>query len=550
MAGALGRTAGMGCERRSGAGRVMRTSHTKPTQTNGTRQARVLAFLATPDVVDAGAPQVYETHIAHVFVGPRRALKIKRAVKLDFLDFSTLELRRAACLRELEINRPNAPDLYLSAVPIIERADGSLSIGGPGTAIEWAVEMRAFAQADLLSQRARSGPLDRTLMQATADVISAMHARAEVRSGVDAIAKMQAICEEITTICRASAELSSCDKVTAFADASRQAMAVAGPVMQRRARQGFVRRCHGDLHLSNLVVWEGRPTPFDALEFSEEMATVDTLYDLAFLLMDLEHHSQRVAANTVFNRYLWRRGTIDDLEGLLALPLFLACRAGIRALVAVQRAQVAGDDDAVSKASAATAQRYIDDAIAYLTPQAPRIIAIGGLSGSGKTTLAAALAPLTGRAPGAVHLRSDLERKAMMGVEETARLPAHSYTAESAHAVYERVFTRAEACLAAGHSIVVDAVFSTEAERRRIADIARRAGANFDALWLDASPEVLKSRVARRTGDASDATPDVVERQLRQSLGRLDWPIIKTTGSPGTIATKAAALLQLNPHAD
>ena len=526
----------------------MSTSHTR--EANGQRQARVLAFLAKPGVVDSGIPQIHETHIAHVFVGPRRALKIKRAIKLDFLDFSTLEQRRAACLRELEINRPNAPDLYVSAVPIIERTDGSLSIGGPGVAIEWAVEMRSFAQSDLLSERARIGMLDRTLMQATADVVCAMHARAEVRVGVDAVAKMQAICDEITAICRASPRLAPHQKVMAFTQAARTAVAVAAPVLQRRAGQGFVRRCHGDLHLANLVVWQGHPTPFDALEFSEDMATVDTLYDLAFLLMDLEHHQQRAAANVVFNRYLWRQGTIDDLQGLLALPLFLACRAGIRALVAVQRAEIADSDDQARAASAATAQRYLDDAIAYLAPQVPRVIAIGGLSGSGKTTLATALAPSLGRAPGAVHLRSDLERKAMMGVDETVRLPEASYTAESANAVYERVFTRAQAGLAAGHSVVVDAVFSTQAERCRIAEIARHAGASFDGLWLEASPDVLKSRVAQRVGDASDATPQVVERQLRQTHRPLEWQILPTIGAPGKIAAEAAAILGLDPCAE
>ena len=528
----------------------MSTSHTKPAPSNGSRQARVLAFLATPGVVDAGIPQIHETHIAHVFVGPRRALKIKRAVKLDFLDFSTLELRRAACLRELEINRPNAPDLYLGAVPIIERTDGSLAIGGPGVAIEWAVEMRAFLQADLLSHRARTGLLDIALMRATADVVLAMHARAEVRLGVDSVAKMQAICSEIAGICSTCAVLAVREKVAAFSNAARQAITIAAPVLERRALNGAIRRCHGDLHLANLVVWQGRPTPFDALEFSEEMATVDTLYDLAFLLMDLEHYHQRDAANVVFNRYLWRQGMVEELDGLLALPLFLACRAGIRALVAVQRAKVAGHDDAALNECAAAALRYLDDAIAYLAPQTPRVIAIGGLSGSGKTTLAAALAPLVGRAPGALHLRSDLERKAMMGVEETVRLPAHSYTAESAHAVYERVFARAAASLAAGHSVVVDAVFSTQSERRRIADIARQAGARFDAIWLQASPEVLKSRVAERTGDASDATPEVVERQLHQAVGPLDWQIMETTGAPGTIAAAATELLHLAPHSD
>jgi hypothetical protein len=208
----------------------------------------------------------------------------------------------------------------------------------------------------------------------------------------------------------------------------------AASVLDERAHRGFVRRCHGDLHLANIVLWRGRPTLYDAIEFDEALATIDALYDLAFLLMDLEFRGQRPAANTVFNHYLWRGRQDWDLRGLVGLPLFLALRAAIRARVTVDRA--AQEHGQARDEDLTLARRYLQAALDYVAPTPPQLVAVGGLSGSGKTTLAAALAPCIGSAPGAVHLRSDLERKALAGVGELERLPDTAYTAEAHRRVY------------------------------------------------------------------------------------------------------------------
>jgi hypothetical protein len=315
------------------------------------------------------------------------------------------------------------------------------------------------------------------------------------------------------------------------------------PCLRRRAEQGFFRRCHGDLHLRNIVLWREAPVLFDAIEFNDEIATLDTLYDLAFLLMDLDRRGQRAAANAVFGRYLWRSRSASDMEALAALPLMLALRAGIRAMVAADLAkQQVGDAAEQSRAEART---YFEAALGYLVTRRPRLIAVGGLSGTGKSTLAAALAPLASPAPGALHLRSDLERKALFDAEPTDRLGAEAYASEVTARVYAGIADQARQALAAGHPVIADAVYAASEERAAIEQVAAEAGVAFDGLWLTAAAGELKRRVAGRAGDASDATPEVVERQLRLETGIIGWRVLEAGGSSAATLEAARARLGL-----
>jgi predicted kinase len=282
---------------------------------------------------------------------------------------------------------------------------------------------------------------------------------------------------------------------------------------------------------------------FDALEFDEELATVDTLYDLAFLLMDLDGRGQRAAANAVLNRYLWRSGAELDLQGLRALPLLLGLRSAIRAMVTAERAgQGRG---AARERDRQEAARYLEAATGYLSPTMPRLVGVGGLSGTGKSTLGQALAPQLGPAPGAVHLRSDLERKALFGVDEMTRLAANAYTKAAGDAVYARLCRKARLVLAAGHGALVDAVFAHAEERGAIGATAADLGVPFQGLWLEAAPQHLMDRVAARMADASDATADVVRQQLARETGPLGagWTRIDASGSAtDTLAAARQAL--------
>jgi len=257
---------------------------------------------------------------------------------------------------------------------------------------------------------------------------------------------------------------------------------------------------------------------FDCLEFDEKLSTIDVLYDLAFLLMDLIEHRRAGDANMVLNRYLDRR---DETEGLAALPLFLALRATIRAHVTITRDPSARDD----------ANAYIAAALGFLSPPRPRLIAIGGLSGSGKSTLAYHLAPEIGAAPGARVIRSDVIRKQLFRVSPETPLASDAYTAEVTKRVYQGMLDQAARCLTGGHSAILDAVFLRPDEREAAMEIARQAGAPFTGFWLEAPSVVLEKRIAGRRNDASDADAAVLRKQLAIDPGPLHWTCIDAVGN-------------------
>lgn len=484
------------------------------------RHSDVEQLLRAATTETGDAPVLFETHGARVYVGRSRALKIKRPLRYPYMDFSTLEKRHAALARELEINQAAAPRIYRRLVAVTEAADGALALDGPGRTIEWALEMRSFRQQDVLAEIAAKGPLGAELAKATADAVFELHRRAP--SHRETAATLTNVITELAAAFAASPETFDRTAAVTWRRRAEEILCRVGPILEARRCGGSVRRCHGDLHLGNIVLWQGKPTPFDALEFDEALATIDVLYDLAFLLMDLDQRGLRADANTVMNRYLWRSGRADDLDGLAAMPLYLSLRAGIRAMVAAQKAALGPAMDQLSEA-----RRYFEATGNYLADRPPMLLAIGGLSGTGKTTLATALAPALGRAPGAVHLRSDLERKTLAGIGEFDRLPPSAYTPEAARLVYERLYDHAARTLAAGQSVVVDAVFGAPEERAQIEQIARSHAAHREFVWLVAPRAVLKARVAARVGDASDATPEVVDLQIARGTGSVDWRVIE-----------------------
>lgn len=524
-----------------------------PAASQAAAQREVIAFLSDPSnhaQLAQGAPgaarvDIIETHGALVFLVGDEALKIKRAIKLAYLDFSTLAHREAVCRRELEINRPNAPEIYRGVVAVTRDADGQLAIGGRGVPVEWAVRMARFGQQDLLSTIAEQRGIDDALAASLAATVLEAHAAAEARVVTGAADRMRALLQSVVDGIEAAATNlpAAADRAKTIAALGRAAIDRCAGILERRAEAGLVRRCHGDLHLGNLVLWRGRPTLFDAIEFDENLATVDVLYDLAFLLMDLDRRGQTRAAHIVLDRYLSASGRLLDIEGLAALPLFLALRATVRALVALDRARI--QPAAEQLATGRHAIETLDRALALLQPPSPRLVAVGGLSGTGKTTLAANIAPLLLPVPGALHVRSDVVRKALAGVGELDRLPPEAYTPEAAARVYAELAASAAPALAAGQSVVVDAVFAKPADRARIAKVATDAGAPFDGVWLDAPTEVLKARVSARTGDASDATPAVVERQTAEPIGALEWHRVAADADPAEVLARARTALGL-----
>jgi len=517
-------------------------------------QAEVLAFLAQPSSYGAtpgAVPSRIDTHGAVVFLVGDRAYKLKRAVRYSFMDFSTSARRRQMCCAELRLIRRTAPDIYLG-VAAIERGPTGLRLSPvgeaealPPDALDWVVAMRRFDAARLLDALAERDALPADLPERLATTLAAFHAAAEPRPdkggaaalaeavGLD-VAQMQlrgdlldrALTEELATAMPAHAAA-----VAILADA--------------RRRCGAIRHCHGDLHLGNIFLDpDDNPVPFDAIEFNERISCIDTLYDLAFLLMDLDCRGLRRQANRLLNHYLWRsRDTdADNLAALKLLPIYLARRGAIRAHVgAANLAHLTGDAAERERTKALAYQGY---AVRTLQPPRPQLVAIGGLSGSGKTSLAMALAPNLGAIPGAVVLRTDVIRKRLAGVALQDKMPAGWYTPENSAATYRELNELARVALAAGHSVIADAVFAREEERAAIEGVATGMGLPFTGIWLDAPAEVLKSRVASRRGDASDATPQVVERQAGYDLGPIGWHRI--AAQPNAAAVVRAAQMVLS----
>lgn len=482
-------------------------------------QNEVFAFLGDPSThALAGNVTRIDTHGAVVFLAGRDVYKVKRAVLFPFMDFSTLEKRRAACENEIAVNRINAPELYLGVVPI-RRAARRLEIGGTdGDIVEWAVHLRRFDETKTLDRLAERGELDLSIAAQLAEIIFAAHQRAPRRGG-GATEDFRRRLEDTLAGLTEAEDVFAPAAVAALGTRFRAAYEAHEALLRTRERQGKVRRCHGDVHLRNIVLEDGRAVLFDAIEFDDAIATIDILYDLAFVLMDLWQRGFRAHANLLFNRYLWLSSE-DEIEGLAALPLFLALRAAIRARVTAALRKL---DPGEREVRAREAWQFFAAAEDFLAPRAPRLVGIGGLSGSGKSALGQALAAEIGQAPGAVHLRSDIERKKLCGVDEAKRLPPAAYRPQISEEVYRKLRELAGAALRAGQSVIVDAVHARPEERDALAAVAASAAVPFLGLWLDAPVETLVARVAARMNDASDATPEVVREQTRFAPGRLDW---------------------------
>ncbi len=499
-------------------------------------QQQVFAFLADPATHGGAAVKRIDTHAASVFLAGERALKVKRAVRFPFLDFSTLAKRKAACKAEIEANRPFAPDLYRGVLAITRAADGGLAIGGAGEPVEWAVEMWRFDETQTLDQIAERGGIDLALADKLARTVAAAHARAPVVEDAPWIEALASYIGQNETAFAASEALYRPSEREALTRATFAALRKVRPLLITRGRLGLVRRGHGDLHLGNIALIDGDPVPFDALEFDPLVAAGDVLYDLAFLLMDLVERDLTPAANVVLNRYLAETRRIEDFDGLAALPLFLSLRAAIRAKVTAARPISPANDGA---AIAESARKYFRMACRLIAPPPPLIVAVGGLSGTGKSILARMLAPHIEPLPGAVVLRSDTKRKAIFGVAETATLSLDAYRTEVTDYIYATLVEEVRRPAAAGHSAVVDAVFARVEQRRAIADAARATGVRFIGLFLTADLESRVERVKVRMHDASDADEAIARRQEHYDLGVLDWTTIDASGPPEQTLARA-----------
>ncbi|NLS20400.1 AAA family ATPase [Rhizobium sp. P40RR-XXII] len=492
-------------------------------------QTKVVSFLESVLSRDGEPVQTMETHISRIFLSGDRAYKMKRAVKLPYVDFSTCDKRWAACEKEVELNGPTAPGLYLGVRAITQAADGTLAIGGAGQTIETVVEMKRFDQSLLLDHVAQSGGLTPQMMTALAGAIVEFHHQAPIIRDRGGTEYVQAVLK-INEAGFATSHVFTPTEVAELTASFNKRLAALGGSLDKRAMAGRVRRCHGDLHLRNIFLRDGRPCLFDCIEFSEEIATSDVLYDLAFLLMDLWHRGHAEFANLVMNRYLDETG--DD-NGFATLPFFMSMRAAVRAHVVATQAEGGGVH---ASELASEARSYFALAGRLLQSPQPSLVAIGGLSGSGKSTLAETLAPRIGLPPGARIIESDRIRKSLYDVPPETRLPQSAYRQEVSVRVYREISWRSRLILAQDGAVVADAVFDKVENRKLLEWAAKEKGCAFSGFWLEADPALLWQRIEARRDNVSDATVDILAEQLSRKLHPIDWVKLNAARRPTELA--------------
>ncbi len=451
---------------------------------------------------------VVETHISWVILCGSYAYKIKKAVDLGFLDFSTLDKRRFYCEEEIRLNGRLAPELYLDVAPITGRAEAPV-LDGEGPAIEYAVRMRRFPQDSLLNRRLTAGKLGATEVEAMVEVIADFHHRIPAAAPLSDYGSPERVLQPVVENFQQIGERVHDARHTAMLA---RLHAWSGAEHQHRfddfldrKRRGCIRECHGDMHLGNMAWIDGRLLIFDGIEFNPNLYWIDCMSEVAFLCMDLEDHGRRDLAYRFLNGYLERTG---DYEGLSVLRYYQVYRAMVRAKVAAIRMTQNGSEGAEEF------ENYLQLALGYTQPPPARLFLTHGLSGSGKSTLTG---PLCEALP-AVRVRSDRERQRLFGGGEGPVAPDSGiYTPEATDRTYARLLNLSRVMLNAGHAVIVDATFRTAQQREPFLQMAKEVDVPIHILDFQARPDTLRSRVAARSEagtDVSEADLRVLEHQL------------------------------------
>ena len=455
-----------------------------------------------------------QTHISWVLLAGEFAYKVKKPLKLPFLDFSTLEHRQICCIDELRLNRRFASDLYLGVIGIFNTPQDP-HWSGEGAPIEYAVKMRRFDEAARLDRVCARGEVHPGHLSVLADALVAFHAAAETAPPTSRFGSAREVMtpardnfsdlQQLLPDTRWQARLTD---LQAWTEAQFKRLA---PLMDARKAAGKVRECHGDLHLANMVLFNGRVRMFDCLEFNEDLRWIDVASEIAFTYVDLLAHDQPGLANWFVNE-VWSLS--GDYEAAPLLRFYAVYRALVRAKVAAIRMTQGQGDGGECLAHIALAERLV-------APRAVRLVITHGLSGCGKTVVSNALLQSDVGAS-TIRVRSDVERKRLHGLAPTqhsgSTTNAGIYAGDAHLHTYAHLRDVAEMLLRAGWSVVVDATFLKRADRDAFRTLARGLGVAFSILAPQASPAQLRERILARSahgGDASEATLDVLEQQMR-----------------------------------
>lgn len=512
-------------------------------------QSQIIEALSLPETYGLKSSHKVgskETNISEIFLTGEKAYKLKRGVKYPYVDYSTPEKRLLACRKEMEICERFAPGLCFGIEKVVQDRKGRIHLESrspdkEAEIVDYLLVMREFAEDMLFENMADRGDLDRFEMMDTAEKIFELHQKSEIVTDRDPVDIISGRIYENNTMIRCFVpDVFDAEDVDALEKEQLEALDACRELLKKRRDEGKIRWCHGDLTLRNIAMWDGKVTPFNPIEFYDDLARIDTLYDFAFLLVDMESKGQRRLASILFNHYMALTG---DWEGVKVLPLFLSCRAAVNAYVFAQRSSEIKDrHEAALMANKAYGQLVI--AHRFLVRPKPLLVACGGLSGSGKSRIGREVAPFIGNPPGAVILRDDVLRKNILGVGLDDRLDESVYTPENEEKVFERLCLECRNMLASGQPVVADALFHEERHRRAIEDVAREMNVDFQGLWVDAPLEVRARRVVSRRRNPSDVTTaEELERQLDIDVGTVTWDTVDTSGDRMVTLTQVRSLL-------
>ena len=506
-------------------------------------QADIIAALSNPKTYPhrVRSVEVRQSHIALLFLAGDKAYKLKRAVLYPEADLSTREKRRLACVQEMKRSAVYAPGLVEKIETVRRLPDDRIVIGGSeGEEVDTVLIMKRIPDKYLLNHLLPSSHFDRFEAMDLAEKLADLHQKAKIlknKWGVEVIKRL--ILENESVLSCFCPDIFDKKKVEELTRRSLSALARQGRLIGLRQKAGSVRKCHGDLLLSNIAYVDGDFLFFSPIEYNEKLCCIDTLYDLADILMDLEAKGQRRLTNIVFNHYM---AYMNDLSGFPLLPLYQALRAARRAAVCAKKSTLMRGWD--RRRIIKEARHYFELACHVISGGAPLLIACGGLSGSGKSRIAREIAGYLNPAPGAVILRDDIVKKQIMGLTPAQTLDRKYETPAFEEVVYDVLRQQASLALSVGSCVILDALFYNPAERQAAEELAASEGVPFLGLWMDAPIAVREERVKSRLRNPSDVRDRAeLNRQLTLETGKITWHTIMTDGH--RLKTIALALHQL-----
>ena len=465
-----------------------------------------------------------QTHVSYVLLTGEVVYKLKKSVNFGFLDFSTLQKREHFCHEEVRLNQRGAAELYLGVEPIMQTGD-TFQLGGAGELVEYVVKMVQFPQETLLSAMFDRGELTESLLEDLARELAAFHLKAPTNDYILKFGEVsqvrQAIDENydqtVGYIGRSQTQVQF-DETRAYTD---KLFAEQKQLFDSRVQNKWIRECHGDVHLRNICFWHNKILLFDCIEFNEPFRFVDVMFDIAYIVMDLDARNRPDLSNLFLNAYVEQTG---DWEGLQVLPLYLSRQSYVRAKVTSFLLDDPAIPESVKQEASQTADRYYRLAWDYTRHKSGRLTMMSGLSGSGKSTVARQLA----RQTGAIHLRSDAIRKHLGGVALDAKGEADLYTPEMTEKTYDRLLNLGIALASQGYSVILDAKYDRQALRSPVIAQATAHQLPLEILYCDAPISVLSDRLQQRQGDVSDATADLLKTQHMEPFSDTEKPYLKT----------------------